>query len=161
MRVENRMRGTAHAPRYDCQTACGTFVELVAQLNQCHPKRAAIVPMDGFHFDDAVLAARGDLPRKGAPHTFDVDGLAHLLGRLQANHASEVAIPLFDRHLEVARAGAALIAQDVELLLVEGNYLLLDQAPWDQLAAFFDLSERISFPSNLINFLALGSESDY
>jgi len=55
--------------------------QLVAQLNQRHPKRAAIVPMDGFHFDDAVLAARGDLPRKGAPHTFDVGGLAHLLGR--------------------------------------------------------------------------------
>lgn len=117
--------------------------QLVAQLNQRHPKRAAIVPMDGFHFDDAVLAARGDLPRKGAPHTFDVGGLAHLLERLKANRAPDVAIPLFDRKLEVARAGAALITQEVEVLLVEGNYLLLDQPPWDQLAAFFDLSIMI------------------
>jgi len=116
---------------------------LAEQLNQTHPKRAAIIPMDGFHYDDAVLKARGHGARKGAPHTFDVGGFAHLLGRLKANTAPEVAIPLFDRELEVARAGAAIIAQDVELLLVEGNYLLLDRAPWDQLATCFDLTVMI------------------
>jgi pantothenate kinase len=121
-----------------------TLAEALAeQLNQTHPNRAAIIPMDGFHYDDAVLEARGDRPRKGAPHTFDVGGFAHLLGRLKANTEPEVAIPLFDRQLEVARAGAAIIPQEVELLLVEGNYLLLDRAPWDQLFAQFDLTVMI------------------
>ena len=121
-----------------------TLAEALAeQLNQTHPNRAAIIPMDGFHYDDAVLEARGDRARKGAPHTFDVAGFAHLLGRLKANMEPEVAIPLFDRQLEVARAGAAIIAQEVELLLVEGNYLLLDRAPWDQLFAQFDLTVMI------------------
>lgn len=121
-----------------------TLAEALAdQLNQTHPKRAAIIPMDGFHYDDAVLEARGDRPRKGAPHTFDVGGLAHLLARLKANTEPEVAIPLFDRQLEVARAGAAIISQEVELLLVEGNYLLLDRAPWSPLAAQFDLTVMI------------------
>ena len=121
-----------------------TLAEALAeQLNQTHPNRAAIIPMDGFHYDDAVLEARGDRPRKGAPHTFDVGGFAHLLGRLKANMEPEVAIPLFDRQLEVARAGAAIIPQEVELLLVEGNYLLLDRAPWDQLFAQFDLTVMI------------------
>ncbi len=116
-----------------------TLAETLAdQLNQARPGRAAIVPMDGFHFDDGVLERRGDRPRKGAPHTFDVGGLAHLLGRLKANTEPEIAIPLFDRSIEVARAGAALIAQQVELVLVEGNYLLLERAPWDQLAPLFD-----------------------
>jgi pantothenate kinase len=121
-----------------------TLAEALAeQLNQTHPNRAAIIPMDGFHYDDAVLEARGDRARKGAPHTFDVAGFAHLLGRLKTNMEPEVAIPLFDRQLEVARAGAAIIAQEVELLLVEGNYLLLDRAPWDQLFAQFDLTVMI------------------
>ena len=121
-----------------------TLAEALAeQLNQTHPNRAAIIPMDGFHYDDAVLEARGDRARKGAPHTFDVAGFAHLLGRLKANMEPEVAIPLFDRQLEVARAGAAIIPQEVELLLVEGNYLLLDRAPWDQLFAQFDLTVMI------------------
>lgn len=121
-----------------------TLAERLAdQLNQTHAKRAAIIPMDGFHFDDAVLEARGDRARKGAPHTFDVGGLAHLLRRLKANTEPEVAIPIFDRSIEVARAGAAIISQDVELLLVEGNYLLLDRAPWDQLSAYFDLTVMI------------------
>jgi len=116
---------------------------LAEQLNQTHPNRAAIIPMDGFHYDDAVLEARGDRARKGAPHTFDVAGFAHLLGRLKVNTEPEVAIPLFDRQLEVARAGAAIIAQEVELLLVEGNYLLLERNPWGKLAAYFDLTVMI------------------
>jgi len=35
---------------------------------------SVIVPMDGFHFDNAILEQRGWLNRKGAPHTFDVAG---------------------------------------------------------------------------------------
>jgi pantothenate kinase len=38
-----------------------------------------VLPMDGFHFDDIVLNARGHRPRKGAPHTFDVGGFATTL----------------------------------------------------------------------------------
>jgi pantothenate kinase len=35
---------------------------------------AAVVPMDGFHYDDAVLAGLGLSGRKGAPETFDFGG---------------------------------------------------------------------------------------
>ena len=48
------------------------------------PGEAALVPMDGYHFDNAVLVERGLLPRKGAPQTFDVDGLARDLERIRA-----------------------------------------------------------------------------
>ncbi len=116
---------------------------LASELNQVRPNRAAIVPMDGFHYDDAVLEMRGERPRKGAPHTFDVGGLAHLLNRLKSNSEPEIAIPLFDRSIEVARAGAGIIAQDVELILVEGNYLLLGRTPWDQLTPLFDVTVMI------------------
>jgi pantothenate kinase len=105
---------------------------------------ARVVPMDGFHYDDAVLNARGLRSRKGAPETFDVAGFAHLLQRLRAG--GEVAIPVFDRSLELSRAAADVVTDADRVLLVEGNWLLLDEAPWDGLGAFFDLTVMIDVP---------------
>jgi len=105
---------------------------------------AKAVPMDGFHFDDAVLHARGARDRKGAPDTFDVQGFLHLLGRLRSE--DEVAFPLFDRDLEISRAGADIVTAADRLLVIEGNYLLFNEAPWDQAARFFDLTVWIDVP---------------
>ncbi|MFZ1470824.1 MAG: nucleoside triphosphate hydrolase [Paracoccaceae bacterium] len=99
---------------------------------------ARVVPMDGFHYDDAVLTARGLRSRKGAPETFDAAGFGHLITRLR--HEDEVAIPLFDRTLEISRAGAAIIAPTDRILIIEGNYLLLNADPWRQIAQGYDLT---------------------
>ncbi|UWR21861.1 nucleoside/nucleotide kinase family protein [Sulfitobacter sp. S190] len=111
---------------------------------------AAVIPMDGFHYDNRVLQERGHLSRKGAPHTFDVGGLYHLLQRLTRNDAPEVAIPLFDRSIETSRAGAAIVPQSVQTLLVEGNYLLLDRAPWSTLRPLFDLTVMIAVSETVL-----------
>lgn len=123
---------------------------LCGALNADQPGRAAIVAMDGFHYDDLVLEARGHRARKGAPHTFDVDGLSHLLMRLRSDPARDIAVPIFDRDLEIARAGAAIVPAQAEIILVEGNYLLLDAAPWDGLAQYFDLSVMIHVPEPVL-----------
>ena len=105
---------------------------------------AKAVPMDGFHYDDAVLSARGAQGRKGAPDTFDAQGFFHLLRRLRSEE--EVAIPLFDRDLEISRAGADIVTAADRLLVVEGNYLLLNEAPWPEAAPLFDLTVWIDVP---------------
>lgn len=105
---------------------------------------AKAVPMDGFHYDDAVLVARGAQGRKGAPDTFDAQGFFHLLRRLRSE--DEVAIPLFDRDLEISRAGADIVTAADRLLVVEGNYLLLNEAPWPEAAPLFDLTVWIDVP---------------
>jgi pantothenate kinase len=120
--------------------------ELCRRLNACTPGLAAAVQMDGFHYDDAVLQAQGTLARKGAPFTFDVGGLRSLLERLRANREAEIAVPVFDRALEVSRAGAQLIPRSVPLILVEGNYLLLDEEPWRELRPLFDFSVALLVP---------------
>lgn len=99
---------------------------------------ARVVPMDGFHYDDAVLTARGLRQRKGAPETFDVDGFAHLLRRLRTE--DEVAIPVFDRAMELSRAAADVVMPQDRFLIVEGNYLLLNEGKWAGLAGQFDLT---------------------
>lgn len=108
-------------------------------------EKVGVVPMDGFHYDDAVLGARGLAERKGAPETFDFAGFHTLLQRLRGREA-EVAIPLFDRSTELSRAAAAIVEGTTRLVLVEGNYLLLDEEPWRQLDGLFDLTIYLDVP---------------
>ncbi|MBY6005020.1 nucleoside triphosphate hydrolase [Salipiger bermudensis] len=123
-----------------------TLAEILRDMvDRAHPGKVEILPMDGFHYDDAVLRARGTLARKGAPHTFDADGLAALLDRL-ATSERPVAVPVFDRALEISRAAARIIAPDVRLILVEGNYLLLDDPDWARLRPRFDLTVFVDVP---------------
>lgn len=105
---------------------------------------ARVVPMDGFHYDDAVLNRWGLRHRKGAPETFDLAGLLHLMRRLRIEH--EVAIPVFDRTMELSRAAADVVEKDDRFLIVEGNYLLLDEGRWRELADDFDLTVWIDVP---------------
>ena len=106
---------------------------------------AIVVPMDGFHYDDAILDARGHRPRKGAPFTFDVAGFEVLLKRIRAGEP-DIAIPVFDRTMELSRAAADIVDAKARIILVEGNYLLLKQPPWNQLKALFDFSIFLSVP---------------
>lgn len=122
-----------------------TLAEKVSAALQALGERSTVVPMDGFHFDDAVLDRLGLRARKGSPPTFDCAGFEVLLKRLRAREP-EVAIPVFDRSMELARAGAELIEAETRFLVVEGNYLLLDSEPWSRLKSLFDLTVFIDVP---------------
>lgn len=115
---------------------------LLDRLEAAHPGAAAILPMDGFHYDDSLLHARGWRSQKGAPHTFDVDGLDAMLKRLGTGDRP-VAVPVFDRALEISRAGARIISETVRLVIVEGNYLLLQDPAWRPLQDRFDLTVMV------------------
>lgn len=106
---------------------------------------AAVVPMDGFHYDDRVLDQIGWRQRKGAPETFDLDGYESLLKRLKAADA-DVAVPIFDRSMELSRGSAAIVPKEARFIITEGNYLLLDEAPWDKLAPLFDMTIFLDVP---------------
>jgi pantothenate kinase len=123
---------------------------LVAQLNQAVPGRAAVLPMDGYHYDNMLLGHFGRLAHKGAPDTFDVYGLRHMLVRLRDNFEDAVVVPVFDRDLEIARAGARLIPASVDIIVVEGNYLLLREPPWDTLRPHFDLTVMVDVPEQVL-----------
>lgn len=109
-----------------------------------------IVPMDGFHLDNAIIGPRGLLPRKGSPGTFDVAGYHALLRRIRDHGDETVAVPVFDRALDLARAGARLVEPDHRIIITEGNYLLLDEAPWSDLADLFDLTVMVFADADLL-----------
>jgi pantothenate kinase len=116
--------------------------KLVAALGETGPgneRSAILVPMDGFHLDNVVLERNGLRERKGAPSTFDAEGYLATMRRI-AGRRGEVAIPLFYRHLDISRAAADVVGPQHRFIVTEGNYLLLDEAPWRELAALFDAS---------------------
>ncbi|CAM3136014.1 nucleoside/nucleotide kinase family protein [Tsukamurella hominis] len=111
-----------------------TFAEqLVAALGD----NAVLVPMDGFHLDDAVLRRHDSWERKGAIDTFDDAGFAELLHRLRAADGTVYA-PRFDRALEASIGGAIEVAPDVPLVVTEGNYLLAESGAWPRARAALD-----------------------
>ena len=89
-----------------------------------------VVPMDGFHLADAELRRLGRGDRKGAPDTFDVAGFVAALRRLRDEADGTVYLPRFDRDAEHSVAGEIAVRPEHRLVLVEGNYLLLDQPSW-------------------------------
>src|SRR5438874_1298414 len=86
--------------------------------------------MDGFHLADVTLRRLGLLDRKGAPETFDAWGYAALLARLRTQPDEVVYAPAFERDLEQPLAGAIAVPPSAELVVTEGNYLLLDRPEW-------------------------------
>lgn len=102
-----------------------------------------ILPMDGFHFDNAILQKREMLNRKGSPATFDVDGLQNILRRLTCAPAVDVVVPVFDRENDLSRGSAREISAQTRVILVEGNYLLLNREPWSALRPYFDTAVMI------------------
>lgn len=121
-----------------------TLSEPLAAMLTERGVRSEVVPMDGFHLDNRLLEARGLMPRKGAPETFDLGGFKRLCHALRAD--DEVIYPLFDRSRDLAIAGAAHVGQDCSVAVIEGNYLLFDEPGWRDLADLWDVSIRLDVP---------------
>jgi pantothenate kinase len=98
-----------------------------------------VVPMDGFHLDNTELERRGLAAVKGAPDTFDAAGFLRLVTQLKQAEG-DVLVPSFDRTADRTVAGAIRVAPDDHVVIVEGNYLLLEQPPWAALREQFDLA---------------------
>jgi len=114
------------------------------------PGQIQVVPMDGFHLANVELDRLGRRQRKGAPDTFDAFGFVALLKRLRMQTADDVVYaPSYERSLEEGIAGAIAIEANTPLLLVEGNYLLLNDSPWNQVQALLDETWFVDVPQDL------------
>lgn len=125
-----RILGIAGAPGSGKSTLAAA---LVAHFGE----GAALLPMDGFHLADEELARLGRADRKGAPDTFDVDGYVATLKRVR-DRAHDVLAPRFHREIEAAVAGAIRISTRHDLVVTEGNYLLLLEGHWQQVKPLLD-----------------------
>ncbi|MQQ09846.1 nucleoside/nucleotide kinase family protein [Epibacterium sp. SM1979] len=121
-----------------------TLAGMVAEQLTAAGTKTVVVPMDGFHLDNSLLYAQGLLPRKGAPETFDVGGLLRVVSALA--ETDTVYFPKFDRNSDIAVAGAGVVSQTCDTVIVEGNYLLFDAFGWRDLQAYWDFSIQLDVP---------------
>ena len=100
---------------------------------------AVIVPMDGFHYPMATLLENKQLfpdaelavARRGAPFTFDAGAFVECIQSLRS--AGEGDVPTFDHEIHDPVSGGCAVKKVHKIILVEGNYLLLPEKPWQVL----------------------------
>ena len=108
--------------------------QLVARINSdSDATRAAYLPMDGFHLANATLDRLGIHDRKGAIETFDGWGFVALLERVLAERDHPVYAPSFERAVDEGIAGEVAIVPEIDIVITEGNYLLVDREPWNRI----------------------------
>lgn len=118
--------------------------EMSSQLSIPH----VVIPMDGFHYPQATLVSRGCRDRMGAPDTFDTGRLLAKLALVKARKEN-VEFPAFDRHLEEPIEDAIVVEPTNELIILEGNYLLLEDEGWREIGDLLDLSVYVEIPDTV------------
>ena len=113
-----------------------TVGELLTDLMNKNLMKTSLIPMDGFHMENKTLEKNNLLERKGAPETFDIDGFLSLIKELRSKN--DIKVPLFDRSADKVIKDAQTISREQDYLVIEGNYLLLDQEFWRDLSKYWD-----------------------
>ena len=127
-----------------------TLNMLLGHLSESDPELTPIdaIGMDGFHYDRETLRGRSllrdgvELPLlqiKGAPETFDLQKLRRKIEQLCTGE--DTTWPYYDRLAHDPVDDALRVTR--EIVLLEGNYLLLDEPGWRELRRYADYTIRI------------------
>ena len=114
-----------------------TLSKQLVQMLKTRSIQSCIISMDGFHLENSILKRLGLLDRKGSPTTFDVPAFIQVMKRLAA-YESDVAIPKFDRKKDISIERASIVSTQDKILIVDGNYLLLNDEQWVDLQDIWD-----------------------
>lgn len=123
------------------KTTTALFLEhLSQQAEEVHPIQA--IGLDGFHYHQDYILSHTlsvdgcEVPMKnmkGCPETFDVEKLHRKLSTLTN---SDIQWPTYDRTLHDVIEDSLCITGDI--ILLEGNWLLLNEGRWAELTAYCD-----------------------
>lgn len=105
--------------------------------------------LDGFHYANGYLESHflNGMPLrkiKGAPETYDTDLLAEKLTQLCGGN---VRFPVYDRRLHDPIPDAVEITGGI--IVLEGNWLLLDTPPWNALNCDYSIFLRMDSPEQI------------
>jgi pantothenate kinase len=111
---------------------------------------AAVVPMDGFHLPNNALKERGLTKVKGMPETFDADSFVELINQLHEFPDRSIMCPAYDRKIHDPVKNSITIQPGNRLIIVEGNYLLLNRSPWNIIRTKMNEVWYIDTPLNTV-----------
>ncbi len=107
---------------------------------------ALVLPLDGFHRKNSDLMAHTTRIGKMKVSLYDIKGAKetyntpHLMECMEKLRSGEVFYwPLYSRSLHEPVEKGILVNGEVDLYIVEGNYLLLKSEPWNRLSPHFCL----------------------
>lgn len=132
------------APPGTGKSTLTTFWEYLCAQDPALPELQTL-PMDGFHHYNDWLEAHQLRGVKGAPATYDVDKLAQALARIRRGEGNW---PQYDRQRHDPVEDA--IAVTAPLVIVEGNWLLLDDPRWQAVRQYCDFSIFIRAPQSAL-----------
>ena len=125
--------------------------KLTDEINLCiRDDLAAVVPMDGFHLPNCILKKCGLAKVKGAPETFDAGSFVELINQLYEFPDRSIMCPAYDRKIHDPVENFITIKPCNRLIIVEGNYLLLNTHPWNTIRTKMDEVWYIDTPLKTI-----------
>lgn len=126
-----------------------TMALFLEQLTREQEEKIQALGLDGFHYPMKYLNTHSIVRDgenvllksiKGSPETFDTENFGKFLRHIDSCRRSGteplVRWPGYDRNLHDVVPDQYLITG--EILLIEGNYLLLQETPWRELAKLAD-----------------------
>lgn len=134
--------------------------DVVKSLNIDNVGHAVVVPMDGFHMRQIKLKLLGLENVKGAPHTFEAEAFIDYLEALKTAK-KPVMGPSYSRKIEDVVPNGFSVATKASILVVEGNYLLLDAAHWNRAREMLDMSIFIHVPRDLVRTRLLKRHAEH
>ena len=125
-----------------------TLCLYLEQLSRTEPGLIPVqsVGIDGFHYrqdyldSHTIVRDKQTIPLariKGAPESYDVEKLHTLLMRVNEDGQRW---PLYDRRIHNPVEGAVELRE--QILILEGNWLLLDEEPWSSLSCDYSVFLR-------------------
>ncbi|MBQ6412379.1 MAG: nucleoside/nucleotide kinase family protein [Ruminococcus sp.] len=124
-------------------------------------KRVQSVGMDGFHLRQEYLLTHTvevngeNIPMariKGAPITFDLDALTRKIREVSEGNICRW--PHYDRQIHDPVDNAITI--DADIVLIEGNYFLLDADGWRDLSRFADYTIALTADEDMLRERLIG-----
>lgn len=99
-----------------------------------------VVPIDGFHYPRSYLRKMADpelaFQRRGAEFTFDASSAVNFIKQL--SEPGTIIGPTFDHVNKDPVSNGMEISWSVQIVIVEGLYLLLTLSPWNQIRQYVD-----------------------
>ncbi|KAH7259406.1 P-loop containing nucleoside triphosphate hydrolase protein [Fusarium redolens] len=131
--------------------------QVVRRINALHRTPIAkVLPMDGYHYSrahlDTLLNHVEAHARRGAHWTFDGKAVVEMIKQLHASRErpfTTLYVPSFDHEIKDPVPGAIEITPDIKIVLVEGNWLLYNQQPWNEIANYADDTWFVDVDSHL------------
>jgi pantothenate kinase len=100
---------------------------------------AVVVPMDGFHLSRAHLDSLPNKEevyrRRGIHWTFDGAGIVEAVKKMaDPERRGILLLPSFDHAKKDPMADEVMIEASTDILILEGSWLLFDEAPWNEIS---------------------------